>query len=292
MSLAVVTMVYDDYEFLPIWLRYWSKYVDQKSIYVIIHGTNRRLHRMAQGCNITEIRRPMPYPRMEADRWQMLGHFVSALSFMHEAVVYTDVDEIITLDPCLDMGIVDYILTSKSDVIAPFGVEIVHREDKEPENYDPDYSVLDQRRFLRINASHGKPSIVKQPIAWRRGGHFAYCEDVNVDTRLTTFHLRFFDMQLFRDRAVRRRNTTQAPRGKNNTPARAWRASDSGIDSTIASLQNMPFGEHLPDDRSEYLEAINRSKIQVTKNGQIFIKHALPKSKKLYKLPDRYMNLF
>ncbi|CUH49356.1 hypothetical protein [Ruegeria atlantica] len=292
MSLAVVTMVYDDYEFLPIWVRYWSQRVENKCMYVIVHGSNRRLRRMARGCNVVEMRRPPPSRDMEVQRWNMLGHFVSALTYMHDAVLYTDVDEILTLDPNAGTDITDYILNRDADVTASYGLEIIHREDHEPEGFDPEQSVLQQRGIVRVNTSFGKPSIVKTPIAWRRGGHFAYSENVRVDTNLVAFHLRFFDMPLFRSRAVRRRKTTKAPKGKNNTPSRAWRASDTGIDDMIRTLHSMPIAGPLPEDRSSYVAEIENSKVLIEENGQTFTKHRTNNSAKLFHLAPRFKELF
>ncbi|MDA7964052.1 hypothetical protein [Ruegeria sp.] len=285
-------MVYDDYEFLPIWKKYWSQHVEPKCMYVIIHGSNRRLRRMVRGCNVIEMRRPPPYRQMEAARWTMLGHFVSSLTYMHDSVLYTDVDEIITLDPAVGTDVQDYILSRESDVTASYGLEVIHREDLEPDGFDPEKGVLDQRRLVRVNASFGKPSMVKKPIAWRRGGHFAYSDNIVIDPNLTAFHLRFFDMDLFRARAVRRRKTTLAPKGKNNTAGRAWRASDDGLDSMIASLHDMPIAGILPDDRSSYVDAIEKSKSLVTQNDQVFTKHKTHASPELYRLPERYEGLF
>ncbi|WP_170762279.1 hypothetical protein [Ruegeria lacuscaerulensis] len=292
MSLAVVTMVYDDYEFLPIWVRYWSQYIENKCMYVIVHGSNRRLRRIARGCNVVEMRRPPPSRDMESKRWMMLGHFVSALTLMHDAVLYTDVDEIVTLDPKAGTNIKDYILASENDVTAPFGLEVIHREDLAPEELNLENGILEQRNLVRINASFGKPSMVKRPIAWRRGGHFAYTEDVFVDPNLTAFHLRFFDMPLFRARALRRRKTTKAPKGKNDTPARAWRASDEGIDDMVARLHAMPIAGSLPDDRLPYVNAIERSKSLISENGLSFTKHKTYASKELFQLPERFRHLF
>lgn len=292
MALAVVTMVYDDYEFLPIWVQYWSQHVDAKCMYVIINGSNRRLRRMARSCNVIEMRRPPPTRQMEGERWRMLGHFVSALTVMHDSVLYTDVDEIITLDPNVGTDVRDYILSSESDVTAPYGLEVIHREDQEPDAFDPEKKVLEQRGLVRVNTSFGKPSMVKTPIAWRRGGHFAYSDNILFDTNLVAFHLRFFDVPLFRSRALRRRKTTKAPKGKNSTPARAWRESDQGIDDMVARLHEMPLAGPLTEDRSPYVDAIHRSKSLITEKDGIFTKHKTNASLELYQLPERFRTLF
>ena len=57
MSVAFVTMVYNDEFFLDIWLRYYRKHVPAGDLYIITHGPQPYAHEMGKGCNVIEIDR-------------------------------------------------------------------------------------------------------------------------------------------------------------------------------------------------------------------------------------------
>lgn len=56
---------------------------------------------------------------------------------------------------------------------------------------------------------------------------------------LYTVHLRFFDMEMFRERARIRRAMTDAPESLKASHHRRWRESDEGIEDVIAELHSM-----------------------------------------------------
>ncbi len=202
--LALVTMVYDDDVFLDIYLRHWDRFVPREHIFVLMHGNYERYEAMARGCNTLRIHRGAMHPDSERDRWRMLGHFASGLATQFGKVMYTDVDEIVVLDPAVGPDPADYILNHSAPVVAPHGVDLVHLPDAEPGDYDPARAVLDQRRHVSANGYYSKPAITSVPIRWSSGGHFCDREDYALDRNLTLFHLRLFDRAIFEARSRQR----------------------------------------------------------------------------------------
>ncbi|MBT0955983.1 hypothetical protein IV417_01170 [Alphaproteobacteria bacterium KMM 3653] len=203
-QLALFTMVYDDDVFLDIFLRYWAQFLPLKNIYVLIHADYEKYEALAAGCNCIRINRPEMHKDSEVDRWKMISHFASGMSFMFDRVIYTDVDEIIVVDPDIAPDPVQYLLDQRYPVIAAPGVDLVNIEALEPQPYDPAKPVLSQRRHYALNSWYTKPCITTKPIQWCSGGHFSDIEKVHVDPNLTLVHLRLFDARIFEDRSAAR----------------------------------------------------------------------------------------
>ncbi|MBB1492354.1 hypothetical protein H5395_12560 [Paracoccus sp. MC1854] len=109
-SVAILTMVYDDDIYLKIWLSYWEKFVPRSNLYVLIHADYGHYEQMASDCNTIRIARPPMHAGSEVSRWKMLSSLASGLTLMFDRVIYTDVDEIIALDPKHGNNPIDYIL--------------------------------------------------------------------------------------------------------------------------------------------------------------------------------------
>ncbi len=291
MSVAIVTMVFDDFEFLPIWLKYWRSQLPERNLYVLVHGEQPVLEDMAQGCNVVRLNRPEPYPNMEFDRWRMVSHFASSLTLMYNTVVYTDVDEILVQDPDVPGMIAERLDAIIEPVTAPYGVEVIHRMSVETDAIDPGRPILTQRQFCRGSARFSKPCIIKQPTNWRRGGHFAYSGTVSSDPAIFNFHLRYFDMDLFRQRALKRRASTKAPRGKNMTQDRRWRAEDAALEEHIAGTTNMEFLPDAPFQFNYHNRVISRGKMIESGDGA-FMKYPLRVDAYLRRIPERFRDVF
>lgn len=287
MSVAVVTMVFDDVEYLPVWLRYWRAHLPDRNLYVLVHGEQPELEAMAEGCNVVRLNRPEPYSNMEFDRWRMISHFASSLTLMFDTVVYTDVDEILVLDPDAEGDIASRLAAAAAPATAPHGVEVIHRVAAEPDDLDISKPILSQRRFCRGSARFSKPCIITEPLHWRRGGHYVYSDVVASDSQIYNFHLRYFDMNLFRDRAQRRRATTKAPRGKNLTPARRWRVEDAALEEHIAGVTGIEFHETAPFNFSYLNRAVGRGRMIESPPGH-FMKYSLREDAVLRRIPDRF----
>lgn len=201
MATAFVTMVYDDAFFLDIWVKYYSRFTERRNLYVITHGPQDYAHDIAAGCNVVEMHRRPAYRAMDSDRFHMVGHFCSGLTYMFDTVVYNDVDELVVLDPDAGTDLVGHIeaVHPKIKVISPLGLEIIHRVDLESD-FDPSRAMLAQRKFVRVNSWYCKPCITRVPLVWGPDGHGAAHDTYTLSDDLYLFHLKWFDQKFHTDR--------------------------------------------------------------------------------------------
>lgn len=207
MSVAFVTMVYDDAFFLDIWVKYYSRFTERRNLYVITHGPQEYAHEIAEGCNIIEVNRRAPYKSMDSDRFHLVNHFCSGLNFMFDWVVYNDVDELLVLDPEVGSDPVAYIegIDTRIKVVSALGIEIVHRVDLESD-FDSTRKMLAQRKFVRVNAWYSKPCLTQVPLRWAPDGHGSEYADYSLSDDLYLFHLKWFDQDFHTNRQQDRLN--------------------------------------------------------------------------------------
>lgn len=285
--LAVMTMVYDDEVFLRIWLAYWTRFLPRKNLYVLIHGDYETYERLAEGCNTIRIARPPVHGRTEIERWEMLARISSGLTSMFEKVIYTDVDEIIALDPKRGKDLVEHILGLPDPIVAPFGCDIVDPLELNLPPIDETRLVLEQRPYVASNAHYAKPCIISKPIEWCSGGHHCKEREVTLSDDLFLFHLRLFDRTVYEQRAAKRiamvtdANTGRAIEGLGG---RSWRRSSELERYSIATrepLSNLRFRRDIEMWRNE---------VQEDERG-FFVRKGKQR-KQLHRVPSRFETLF
>lgn len=205
-NIAFATMVGDEPIFLPIWIKYYSRFVDKSQLFILVDGMDRALPPEAEGCQILRLpRRPLG-PGWDIARWQMISDLTSTLLHRFAVVVFNDVDEILVLDPAQGQDLVGSVMRAVDiGVISPFAIEVLHRIDLEPEPIDPLRPILSQRHFGRINASYCKPCITATPLRWSLGGHYSNHPTLHLDRALFLFHLRYVDHGYLLDRQASRK---------------------------------------------------------------------------------------
>lgn len=105
--LAIVTMVYNEPVFLPLWLRHYTVQAEPRHCYVIDHGSSdgsTAPEQLPPGLNLVRIPRS---PQDDSRRCQFMSNFCAALLVWYETVIYVDVDEILVADPALHVSLAD-----------------------------------------------------------------------------------------------------------------------------------------------------------------------------------------
>jgi hypothetical protein len=112
----------------------------------------------------------------------------------YDAVLYTDVDEIVAPDPCLgDLG--TYIDHFDDDFVTCRGYEVLHNKDQEPP-FDATKPILAQRFTWYANPLYTKPLLARVPMLWYGGCHNRIDGRTNNDPNLYLIHLHRMDYDI------------------------------------------------------------------------------------------------
>jgi hypothetical protein len=294
--IAIITMVYDDDIYLEIWLKYWEQFVPRSNLYVLIHDQYEKYEDICKGCNTIRVHRPAPHSDFENARWRMLSDLASSLTHYFEKVIYTDVDEIIALDPEAGDDPVAYILNNNDPVLTPFGVELIHLPEQEPKPLSLNQTVLSQRQYFSVWMAYAKPAIISKPVRWSTGGHFVDQESTTLDPKLVLFHLRLFDQPISLQRMrERRKMVTDPATGEliEGLGASSWRNDENDL---LAQWQRFIFDNKknltqdfkFPGIRKKWL----LSQEILVQEGHEFYKRSYLRKWRVNKIPKRFETLF
>jgi len=193
--LAIVTMVRRDYEMLRLWIGYYKKQVaDSKSIYVIAHGEDQIVEDIAAGCSVFTIPFDNTGDQFEAKRRKHMLMFASGLLQYFQNVIVVDCDEIVAIDPSLNLSLSEYLGTISNTIpaISPIGFDVRHKQSSERDRLDLLQPILSQRNYGFIDAKYCKPCIIKAEIT-SGTAHRLFGIPWHIDKNLLLFHLKYAD---------------------------------------------------------------------------------------------------
>jgi Glycosyl transferase family 2 len=195
---AVVTMVHNEPQFLPIWLAYYSRFFAPDDIYVLDNDTT-------DGSTQRDgfVRIPVSHDRVD-HTWMVrtIEDLQHELLERNDVVLVTDVDEIVTPTP--ELGTLgEYIDRFEDDYVNCAGYEILHLIDREGP-YDPERPILDQRGYWFANDAYDKAALASLPMRWEPGFHKRegeeFLEGTHWDPDLRLIHLHRMDFDICRER--------------------------------------------------------------------------------------------
>lgn len=192
---AIFVMVKDENLFLPIWLKYYSKFFSGEDIYVFDHRTtDDSIIKCQEQYKFNVI--PLSYPYSFDHEWFKVVAYNTQKKLLksYEYVVFTDVDEIIIPDRKKYNGLDDYINKMTDDSIQCLGYDLIHMENDE-DDYDPDKSVLSQRKYWYHTFWYNKTLISKRPLDWEIGFHEVRDNQTSIDRDLLLVHLHKLDFK-------------------------------------------------------------------------------------------------
>lgn len=188
---AGLTMVFNEPVFLPIWERYYAEHLGYENLFLIDHGTNDGSTQHSQIPNKINL------PRDSFDEYKrkdFVSRLQASLLNYYDAVLFTDVDEILVADPDHYKGILDYCSRGLDRFVTSVGLEVLHFPEMEG-NIDVSLPILSQRKYVRFSANYSKPLLAEIPLNWGPGFHF--CQfPARVDPLLFLFHLKLVDRNL------------------------------------------------------------------------------------------------
>ena len=189
--LAVVTMVYNEAVFLPVWLRHYEAQADAANCFVLDHGSDDGSTAEAVLGQATAVRIPRS-PQDDSRRCGFVSDFCAGLLNWYEAVIYTDVDELLVADPAVHGSLAALAASLDRDaVVTATGFDVIHLPDAEPA-LDWERPVTLQRDWVRTSSAMCKPVMIRRRVAWAPGFHCI--DDGPRFGPLFLFHLRYADL--------------------------------------------------------------------------------------------------
>jgi hypothetical protein len=215
-------MVYNEAEYLPVWLRHHARQVGAAHCHVIDHGSTD---------GSTEgLRSVLRLPRSahdDARRADFVSEYCAALLRWYDAVLFSDVDELVVL-PCAAGGL---DLSALPEVTYAAGFNVLHVAEEGP--LDLARSIGTQRRWAWFASAMCKPVLIRRRVCWAPGFH-------SVDAPmalggLTLFHLRYADRAI----ALRRLARTRVMPWANAAGGEHQRVSDAEFCAMLDRLERM-----------------------------------------------------
>jgi len=203
-SVACVTMVYNEPEYLPIWMGYYGSQVGASNCFLVDHGSEDGSTSLPYGANTVTLPRS---PQDEVRRVQIMSDYCKSLLKHYQVVIYTDVDEILVPNPTKFSGLEAFCKTMTADTVTAVGLNVHHMVGLEAA-FDRALSVLEQRCWVRFVSPMCKPLVTRVPTKWGRGFHS--CDRPLNLGDIFLFHLRYYDLtvgltRLSRTRALARK---------------------------------------------------------------------------------------
>jgi hypothetical protein len=221
MHIAVTTMVYNEHVNLPLWIRHYKAHCPGATLFVIDHGSDDGSTHGLTGVNLVAL------PRTSFDdqtRVEFVADFQHALLRFYDVVIYTDCDEMLVADPRKHASLTSFLQATKSNVIAPIGLNIRHLPEIELP-IDLRAAILGQRRYAGFASGMCKPSIARVPLLWVPGFH--WCDQIpDYRTDLYQFHLKWMDIDLSLERLRLTRAMAWSERALQHNWARRQRQTD------------------------------------------------------------------
>jgi len=194
-QLAIFTHIYNEDLFLKIFIKYYSKLVDFKDIYVIDHGSNLYSYEWVKnlGCQVIKI------PKGLVDQLNVkkyCEYFQRFLLTQYNWVLHADVDELLIHKNGVS-DLKELINNSNKNIIIKpnTGVELIENPIIESKILI-EKNISLQRKFYRKNEVYAKPVLSSISCTWGLGFHYSIGDDkVETSNDLILVHLAYISIE-------------------------------------------------------------------------------------------------
>jgi hypothetical protein len=292
MPAGAMTMAYKDYYFLQRWVDYYGRQFGRQHLYILSHGGDPEHDRICEGANVIRIPRDPTMYRMERRRWGISSRFSAGMLRYYNWFFVGDVDEVVIVDPAVAPDLTTYLARyndprTAPKSLCPFGIELVHNPEVEPEPLADDQPILSRRRVFRANANYAKPCVLRLETSFTIGGHANSHQPRILDPHLYLLHLRFFDFDMVTERLKGRKEMRKTMAGDRD-PKDVGQAWGNDLEKFLKLAKGKPVREdaELPEFRRKMVEGkqdLHDGKVTFFGGGR---------SKELYYLPERFAHVF
>ena len=229
MRVAALTMSYNEPVWAQVWARHYAGQVGAENCFLMDHGSDDG---SADGLNV-HVERLARSALDEDVRAAQVGARVAALLKTYDAVVHTDVDELVIADPRRFSNLRSFAASQTGEVVTAVGLDVQHLAAEEAA-LDVGRPIGRQRGWVRFSAAMCKPVFVRRAVRWVPGFHS--CDAAMQTGGLFLFHLRYADLQL----GLRRLERTRGQAFASADIALHQRVSGRNFEDMMAAIAQLP----------------------------------------------------
>jgi hypothetical protein len=278
---VIVTMVYNEDHFLPLWCDYYSRIYGSSNLIVVDHGSSIE-YNLPRGVNVIKIPRS---PMNDLLRAEFISQFCSSLLAWYESVTYTDVDEFLIANPFKYESLSDYLDENNAASVTAYGFNLF---DFEKNKIDPTLPILSQRKKMRFQFAMCKSLLVREKVVWSPGFH-ASNHDINFND-LFLIHLHHYDLS----NSLARLSKTRAMPWAYDKAGAHQRVPDIEYLEMIEGISNLPVLQLSNQELSSFLDVrVEKVKeyISASNDKKIYAINP-PLNNQLVVFPSEYNQLF
>lgn len=282
--IAIVTMAYNEPDFVRIWCDYYGRQLGARNCYIVDHGSDDGSTSGLGDVNVMRI------PRSAQDdpkRARFLSSFCSSLLEWYDVVLYVDVDEIAIADPRYYSDLRTFCAAVKQPILNAIGLNVIHRLGHELP-YQAHRPVLAQRSWVFRSSSMCKPVLIRRPVAWAPGFHSA--DAPAAFDQLYLFHLRWYDL----DTGLRRLAKTRVMPWEHADAGGHQKVSDAELVQQFTGFSSLPPDERDLDASTDpvrsYTDAVLASQIGRENDTFRITLDIWPDS--IWRVPERFRTFF
>lgn len=201
-KICALTMVRNDDFYLKRWTKYYGAELGEEHLYIFLDGKDQPIPDWCPNANITAVDKIKgQVVSSDKERIKFLSSkAVELLNSGYDLVIGVDADEILVVDPKVNMGLKEYL--SHIDIkgsVSGLGVDVGQFLGKEG-NITDNLPFLNQRKYARLSTRYTKTSVMATPAQWGSGFHRVKGKNFHIDPHLFLFHFGYFDMKRIQDR--------------------------------------------------------------------------------------------
>jgi len=211
---CIFTIVREEDFYLPKWVEYYGQFLPLSDLHVINHvpksnepGTDK----CTEFLKDTGARLYVEDEEFFSSRWlrDVVVQYQTQLLKEYRAVIFTDVDEIIFINPAsgfADLG--DFMCNcfvpdQEVQSLRVNAYQIVHLPDAGEPEFDFSQPILSQRMYWFRDRYYDKPLLTKKPLNYVHGFHTASDMNKVVNPHVYMLHLHQFDFDWYIKRHLR-----------------------------------------------------------------------------------------
>lgn len=278
MRVAALTMSYNEPVWAQVWARHYAGQVGAENCFLMDHGSDDG---SADGLKIN-VERLARSALDEEVRVAQVSARVAALLETYDAVVHTDVDELVIADPRRFSNLRSFAANRPAEVVTAVGLDVQHLATEEAA-LDLGRPIGRQRGWVRFSAAMCKPVFVCRAVRWVPGFHL--CDAAVQTGELFLFHLRYADLEL----GLRRLERTRGQAFASADIALHQRVSGRNFEDMMAAIAQLPRVTVPFDTESGAMAEWVSSMVRAQREGGAWLSMS---GNQLWSLPPRFTQAF